>query len=91
MAATRGTLTGGRRNGTTGTASRLGSEYVNARCSTWQTHADVTTWKGGRVVVTITDDDGMIVEVTVSAEDGPRSIDVYSPGHTPMTLERKER
>ena len=80
MAATRGTITGGNRTRETGTASRLGSEYVAATANTYSTFASVTTRADGRVLVTINDDDGLLLEVAVSAEtDKPRSIDIYKP------------
>jgi hypothetical protein len=79
VSATRGTVTGGNKSGETGTASRLGSRYVTARANTWQTFATVTTWHDGRVTFTVTDDNGMIIEVTVSAEDAPRAVTIYQP------------
>jgi hypothetical protein len=80
VSACRGTVTGGNKSTETGTASRLGSRYVTVRANTWSTFATVTTCADGRVYFTVSDDDGLLLEVTVSAEtDPPRSIDVYRP------------
>jgi hypothetical protein len=63
MAALRGTTTGGNKSGDTGTASRLGSEYVTATANTWH---------DGRVTFEVRDDSGAICALTVGPEGATR-------------------
>ena len=79
MAKTRATVTGGNKSSETGTASRLGSDYVTVTADTWQTYVTVTTRADGRVSIVVRDDGGrdpkrggVLLRVEVSAEDDRR-------------------
>lgn len=70
MAATIARVRGFKRDGSpqSGEATRLGHGAVEARVATWRTFVDAHITKDGRVKVTITRDNAIILEHEVEAE-----------------------